>query len=127
MLLKPDGDSKPSRFEVDLVISGICYEYGFVIDDESVQEEWAYHYPHGKAARIFDRHGSDLEFGAAGRAESRAVAGCCGPNALYLSTAASANHPAVLPLYGWFAELGALRGRPRRIPGSSGRRSLPSC
>ena len=44
-----------------------------------------------------------MEFGAAGRAKSRAVAGLLRPNALYLSTAASANHPALLPLYGWFA------------------------
>lgn len=102
-LLEPDGNSKPSRFEVDLVLSGICYEYGFVIDDESAQEEWAYHYPHGKAARIFHRHGTEMEFGAAGRAKSRAVAELLRPNALYLSTAASANHPALLPLYGWFA------------------------
>ena len=49
-LLEPDRNSKPSRFEADLVLSGVCYQYGFVIDDESVQEEWAYHYPHGMAA-----------------------------------------------------------------------------
>jgi uncharacterized protein len=102
-LLEPDGNSKPSRFEVDLVLGGICYEYGFIIDDESVREEWVYRYSHGKAARIFHRHGSDMEFGASGRAKSRAVAELLRPNALYLSTAASANHPALLPLYGWFA------------------------
>jgi hypothetical protein len=101
-LLEPDGTSKPSRFEVDLVLGGICYQYGFVIDDESVQEEWAYHYPHGKAARVFHRRGGEMEFGAAGRVKSRAVAELLRPNALYLSTAASANHPSLLPLYGWF-------------------------
>ena len=101
-LLEPDRNSKPSRFEVDLVLNGICYQYGFVIDDESVREEWAYHYPHGKAARIFHRRGSDIEFGTTGRAKSRAVAELLRPNALYLSTAASANHAALLPLYGWF-------------------------
>jgi hypothetical protein len=101
-LLEPDRNSKPSRFEADLVLCGVCYQYGFVIDDESVQEEWAYHYPRGKAARIFHRRGSDMEFGTTGRAKSRAVAELLRPNALYLSTAASANHTALLPLYGWF-------------------------
>jgi hypothetical protein len=55
---------------------------------ESVQEEWAYHYSHGKAARIFHRHGSEMGFGAARRAKSRAVAELLRPNALYLSACA---------------------------------------
>jgi hypothetical protein len=113
-LLQPDRNSKPSRFEVDLVLAGICYQYGFVIDDDSVREEWAYQYPHGKAARIFHRRGSDMEFGTAGRAKSRAVAELLRPNALYLSTAASANHAALLPLYGWFTRNLVLAGEDTR-------------
>jgi hypothetical protein len=113
-LLDPDRNSRPSRFEVDLVLAGVCYQYGFVIDDESVLEEWAYHYPHGKAARMFHRRGSEMEFGTAGRAKSRAVAGLLRPNALYLSTAASANHDALLPLYDWFARNLVLAGESTR-------------
>src|SRR6266702_6046168 len=55
--LDPSRAGAPSRFEVDLVLHGIRHEYGFVIDDELVLEEWAYRYPRGKAALLFRRDG----------------------------------------------------------------------
>jgi hypothetical protein len=51
--LDPSLAGAPSRFEVDLVLHGIRHEYGFLIDDERVLEEWAYRYPRGKAALLF--------------------------------------------------------------------------
>jgi len=102
-LLDRAGRREPSRFEVDLVLEGVRYEYGFALDDEHVLEEWAYRYPHGKAVRLFHRWGGNVELGFAERVKSRAVMELLRPNALFLSTAASANHPVLLPLYAWFA------------------------
>jgi AAA15 family ATPase/GTPase len=93
---------EPSRFEVDLVLEGVRHEYGFVLDDDQVLEEWAYRYPHGKAVRLFHRRGIRVEPGSVERAKSRAVGELLRPNALFLSTAASANHPVLLPIYAWF-------------------------
>ncbi len=93
---------EPSRFEVDLVLEGVRHQYGFVLDDERVLEEWAYRYPHGKAVRLFHRRGSDVELGSAERVKGRAIIELLRPNALFLSTAASANHPVLLPIYAWF-------------------------
>ncbi len=101
-LLDPNVRSAPSRFEIDLVLDGVRHEYGFVLDDERVLEEWAYRYPHGRAALLFRREGDRVEIGAGERAKGRAVCELLRPNALFLSTAASANHPTLLPLYGWF-------------------------
>ncbi len=101
-LLDPEARRAPSRFEVDVVLAGVRHEYGFVLDDERVLEEWAYRYPHGKAALLFRRHDSDVDLGAVERVKGRAVMELLRPNALFLSTAASANHPALLPLYAWF-------------------------
>jgi uncharacterized protein len=101
-LLDPMARQRPSRFEVDLIIDGVRHEYGFALDDERVLEEWAYWYPHGKAVRLFHRHGNDVEHGSAERVKGRAVAELLRPNALFLSTAASANHPVLLPIYAWF-------------------------
>lgn len=101
-LLDPKARTAPSRFEVDLVLDGVRHEYGLVLDDSQVLEEWAYRYPHGKAALLFRREGDHVEFGAGDRAKGRAVIELLRPNALFLSTAAQANHPALLPLYGWF-------------------------
>lgn len=100
--LDPDARNKPSRFEVDLVLNGVRHEYGFALDDERVVEEWAYRYPRGHAALLFRRDGDDVKLGADDRAKGRAVIELLRPNALFLSTAASANHPSLLPLYAWF-------------------------
>jgi AAA15 family ATPase/GTPase len=103
-LLESAARSAPTRFEVDLVLSGVRYEYGFVLDDERVREEWAYRYPHGKAVRLFHRReDNNVEPGSAERAKTQAVKELLRSNALFLSTAASANHPVLLPLYGWFS------------------------
>lgn len=101
-LLDPAGAETPSRFEIDIVLHGVRHEYGFVIDDEAVREEWAHHYPRGRSTLLFHRDGMDVELGAAERPKGRAVIELLRPNALFLSTAASANHPALLPIYAWF-------------------------
>lgn len=95
--------SRPSRFEIDLVLDGVRHEYGFSIDDERVCEEWAYRFPKGRAALLFQRDGDHVEVGGVERQKGRAVLELLRGNALFLSTAASANHPALLPLYRWFS------------------------
>ena len=102
-LLDQAAKREASRFEVDLVLEGVRHEYGFALDDDHVLEEWAYRYPHGKAVRLFHRWGNEVELGAAERVKGRAVLELLRPNALFLSTAASANHPVLLPIYAWFA------------------------
>lgn len=92
----------PSRFEIDLVLDGVRHEYGFTIDGERVLDEWAVRYPKGRSVKLFDRVEDRVDVGAADRTKGRAVRELLRPNALFLSTAASANHPALLPLYGWF-------------------------
>lgn len=101
-LLDPSAVTRPSRFEIDLVLGGIRYEYGFAVDDDHVKEEWAVRYPRGRAALIFERHNNTLKYGASDRTKSRAIEELLRPNALFLSTAAAANHPLLLPLYSWF-------------------------
>ena len=94
---------QPSRFEIDLVLEGVRHEYGFLIDDERIIEEWAYRYPKGRAALIFHREGDHVDPGMIERQKTRAVQELIRSNALFLSTAASANHAALLPLYQWFS------------------------
>lgn len=100
--LDPAAGTSPSRFEIDLVLHGIRHEYGFVIDDERVIEEWAFRYPHGRAALIFRRDEGGVELGERNRAKGRAVIEILRPNALMLSAAAAASHPDLLPLRQWF-------------------------
>lgn len=101
--LDPACADKPSRLEIELVLDGIRHDYGFEFNRERVIEEWAFRYPHGRAAVLFERSGDEIVFGSAERAKSRAVREFMRPNALYLSTAAHANHPILLKLYEWFS------------------------
>jgi hypothetical protein len=100
--LDEESQARPSRFEIDIVLAGIRHQYGFTVDGERVLDEWAVRFPKGRAVTLFSRNGDDLEVGAPERAKSRAVRELLRPNALFLSTAASANHPVLLPLYNWF-------------------------
>jgi uncharacterized protein len=101
-LLDAEARNEPSRFEIDLLLDGVRHQYGFIVDDEQFLEEWAYWYPRGRSALLFHRRGMKVELGSAERMKGRAVSELLRPNALFLSTAASANHPGLLPLYAWF-------------------------
>ena len=117
-LLDRDSRTKPSYFEIDLVLRGVLHRYGFALDDEKVIEEWAYAYPNGRAALLFDRDTDEVSLGAAERPKGRAAMGILRPNALFLSTAAHIEHPVLLPLYRWFADsflLADVESRPGRM------------
>ena len=100
-----DGSStrRPSLFEIDIVLNGVRHQYGFTVDDERFVEEWAVRFPRGRAALLFRRRDLEVELGALDRVKGKAVAELLRPNALFLSTAASANHAGLLPLYSWFS------------------------
>jgi hypothetical protein len=100
--LDPAASSAPSRYEIDLVLEDVRHEYGFLIDDERVVEEWAYRYPRGRAALLFHRTLDGVEIGSQGRSQTREITKLLRPDALFLSTAALANHPLLLSLYDWF-------------------------
>lgn len=100
--LDPTFAKAPSMFELDIVLEGVRHQYGFEFDRERVLEEWAIRYPHGRSALLFHRRGDVVELGSVERGKSRAVTELLRPNALFLSTAAQANHPVLLPLYEWF-------------------------
>jgi hypothetical protein len=101
--LDPAVAATPSHYEVDLVLHGIRHVYGFIIDDDRVCEEWAYRYPRGRATLLFRRDRDNMDLGERNRAKGRAVIEILRPNALFLSAAAAANHPDLLPLRQWFA------------------------
>lgn len=101
-LLGDDGGKDPSTYEVDLVMDGVRYEYGFRIDAERTLEEWARDFPHGRPSLLFHRDGDQVRLGAAVRTKGRSIVDILRPNALFLSTAAAADHPVLLPLYEWF-------------------------
>ncbi|MFC5183155.1 AAA family ATPase [Actinomadura harenae] len=96
---------EPSLYELDFVLRGIRYTYGFEVDTETVCSEWLFSFPHGKARRLFERTGpEDYEFGRALSGPTNQIARLTRPNALYLSSAASNSHPLLSTLYEAFTK-----------------------
>lgn len=95
-------DTKPSRFEVELILHGVHWQYGFEVDDERVLGEYAYYYPKGRQALVFDRTPDEISFGPPFRSAGRALHRLLRDNALLLSVAGAADDEQLGPLFQWF-------------------------
>ncbi len=51
--LDPAWKDEPSSFEIDFLVDGVRYHYGFVCDDEVVREEWLYAKPPGRVLQTW--------------------------------------------------------------------------
>ena len=127
-LLRSNGAERSSSFSVDLVLGGVRWQYGFEINDHQVLDEYAYHYPQGRQARVFHRNGDDStpNFGPAFRSSGRMLAQFAWENALLLSVAgalAGGTHPdrqgvvaVIAPLFRWFRRnFSLMESRNRRV------------
>jgi hypothetical protein len=92
----------PSRYEVDIVLGGTRFRYGFSLSARRVEEEWLFARPHGRKQSWFTRDGDRFEFGKQLGGENQAIVAATRDNSLYLSAAAQNNHGKLLPLYRWF-------------------------
>lgn len=101
-LLGEDEGRAESSYEVELILDGVQYSYGFVVEAGGVREEWARSYPRGRAVKLLQRDGDRIHLGSDLRAKGRAAEEILRPNALFLSTAAAIKHPLFLPIYQWF-------------------------
>ena len=101
-LLDDESSQRASRFEVDLLLDGVRWQYGFEIDDHRVLGEYAYHYPHGRQAKVFHRENAEPDFGHVLRSEGTALKRVLRDNVLLLSVAGVFGTEALGTLYGWF-------------------------
>ncbi len=92
--LMGDGPSKPSVFDMSLVVGGVEYEYRLVVDDSAVLYERLHGYPEGRRRRFYERDGDDLRF-ARGLGGARGVLSLLTPTVLVLSAATRLRVPVV--------------------------------
>jgi len=106
--LDPATRNKPSEFEINFIVGGVRYQYGFSATQERVLEEWLLAYPHGRAQRWLGRvwvgKKKDYEWllGANLKGEKNVWKKATRENALFLSTAVQLNSRQLLPVYKWF-------------------------
>lgn len=97
--------SAPSLYEWSILLEGVRFDYGFVVDDERVLEEWLRAWPVGRKQVWFERDGDDFKFGDHLKGENRKIQEFTRANALYLSTAAQLHHPQLMPVFEWFSRV----------------------
>jgi hypothetical protein len=93
---------EPSLYEVDVVVGGTRYRYGFQLSASRVDEEWMYAWPHERKAMWFEREGDRFEFGKHLHGENDAIRNLTRPNSLFLSAAAQNNHAALGRIFFYF-------------------------
>lgn len=96
---------KPTRFEVDILLNNVRYQYGFSINKKIILEETLYAYPMGKPQLWFERKShkkTKFKFGKNLTGENKTIQKLTRPNSLFLSAAAQNNHPQLSLIYEWF-------------------------
>jgi uncharacterized protein len=104
--LDPASAGRPSTFEIDIVLEGTRYNYGFQVTSARVLSEWLLAYPNGKKQTWFRRAAdreTEFQFGKYLLGENRAIQNLTRTNSLYLSAAAQNGHQQLLPIFNWFA------------------------
>lgn len=102
-----DSEERLTSYEVDLIIEGVRWLYGFAIGNGGVANEFAYHFPKGRRALVFDRKcdhdgRDDVLWGRALRTKGRNLEQFKHTYALLLSVAGAAGWEPVAPLFDWF-------------------------
>lgn len=101
--LDPQTHDQPSSYAVDLVIDGARWQYGFEINDHRVLEEYAFYYPKGRQALVFNRTGDSLDFGVTLQSSDiRVLEKLLKEDALILSVVEATEDVILLPLFNWF-------------------------
>ncbi len=108
--LDPAARDETTLMEIDVALSGVRHVYGFEVSDHRVETEWLHAYPHGRRQVWFERDaeaGNDAQVRFPGeglRGPRSELVGLTRPNALFLTVAASFNHPQLSPVHRWFAD-----------------------
>jgi AAA15 family ATPase/GTPase len=104
-----DGKSqqKPSVFDIDFVINGTRFHFGYSISDREVLEEWLFAFPSGKKQTWYLRNKNKrhIYFGKNLRGQTKIIESLTRPNSLFLSAAAQNSHKQLTPVYNFIREI----------------------
>lgn len=107
-LLSSETRDKPSEFEVNFLLNGVRFQYGFSASSRRIQDEWLFAFPRGRAQRWFQRawdaESDQYEWylGDKLEGEKQVWQKSTRDNALFLSTAVNLNAKQLQPIYDWF-------------------------
>lgn len=85
-LATPD---EPTELKIQFIENNLRFAYGVSVTENQVVEEYLYHFPKGKQARIFDRKGDEIIINDIYKKECATALNLLKPNKLFLSCAAN--------------------------------------
>ena len=104
-LLDSSFSEKPSCFEIDFVLEGIRYHYGFETTDDKFTSEWLYAIPRAHRRRLYDRQGQSFVFGRWLKGQNHNISDLTRSNSLFLSAAAQNGHALLSRIYKYFQDM----------------------
>lgn len=92
----------PSEFHIDFIHEGIEYEYGFILYEDKIEEEYLYYFPKRRRAKVFHRKPSgDCSFGKGTLPRPNELITDLSPRTLILSRG-SKNRELLRTIYNFF-------------------------
>ena len=86
---KLDGYERKSNYEIQFIVDGVRYAFGFSLKNMLVVEEYLYYFPNGRQTKIFERVGEEYSAGRNFRNRFNSCKDVLKPNRLMLSCAAN--------------------------------------
>jgi hypothetical protein len=95
----------PSRFDIDFMLDGVRYHFGFEETREAVTEEWLHAYPRGRRQEWYHRQAKGpITFGPALAGRNRTIEELMRPNSLFISAAVQNNHEQLSPIFNFLRD-----------------------
>jgi len=104
-LLDSSFSGNPSCFEIDFLLDGVRYHYGFQASDEAFISEWLYEIPKAHRRKLYERDEQDFDFGRWLKGQNHSIARLTRPNSLFLSAAAQNGHDLLSRIYKYFENI----------------------
>jgi hypothetical protein len=110
-LFNNNASEKVTEFDVNFIVDGIRYQYGFNTTKNQIYSEWLYSFPNKKTQILFTRdwntkaHEYNYKFGRNYKGDKTKLISITPPTTLFLSVAGSLGQNTAEPLYKWFNKL----------------------
>lgn len=106
--LDPNCAETPSNFDIDFMLDGIRYNYGFEVTDTAFDAEWLHAFPKGRRQTLFTRSkGNNFIFGRELKGRNKIIADLTRSNSLFVSAAAQNDHEELGKISAYFRSLRA--------------------
>ncbi|MGA9486342.1 MAG: ATP-binding protein [Methylocella sp.] len=98
--------ARPTIVDIDFVVEGVRYHFGFEATNQAFIREWLYAFPSGRRQMLYERSGEkEITFGRSLKGRNRVIADLMRENSLFISTAIQNNHEELKRISGFFRSI----------------------